>query len=239
MKTPLLSLLPGLLAYGIGAAAGLFLIVVSTWADFESSSYDFPRLASAGLAGLHCPILMTPDETSQISLDVSNPTGNRISPSIRTQISTPLLPEEFLEDVQLTPGETKRLEWTVDNANMDMGYFIFAKVLLFSAYPIPSREATCGILILDLPGTGKMIVPILAGLSLIGMVWGLHSISRFSTSEAWLKKHRSTMSFLSILIGLGLIFSFRGGWIPSLLVLVVSLLLIIILLSSLFADTPT
>ena len=120
-----------------------------------------------------------------------------------------------------------------------MGYFIFAKVLLFSAYPIPSREATCGILILDLPVTGKMIVPVLVGLSLISMVWGLHSINRFSTADASMKKHRSAMAFLAIMIGLGLVFIFIGGWIPSLLVLIVSLLLVIILLNSAFVDKPT
>lgn len=239
MKNNRRSPLPGFLAYGVGVAVGLFLIVVSTWADLESSSYGFPRLANAGLGGLRCPVLMTPQEKGTISLHVSNTTSNRLSPSIRTQISTALLPEEFLTDLQLIPGETKRLEWGVDAENIDMGYFIFAKVLLFSAYPIPSREATCGILILDLPVTGKMIVPVLVGLSLISMVWGLHSINRFSTADASMKKHRSAMAFLAIMIGLGLVFIFIGGWIPSLLVLVVSLLLVIILLNSAFADNPT
>jgi hypothetical protein len=238
MKINQLSPLPGLLSYGLGVAVGLFLMLVAVWADMESGSYGFARLANAGLGGLHCPVLMTPTETSTISLDVPNPTSNRISPSIRTQISTPLLPEEILENIQLTPGESKRLEWSVDAENIDMGYFIFAKVLLYSAYPLPSREATCGIFIIDLPGTGQMLMPVLMGLSLIGLVWGMHNINRFNTSNARLRKHMSLLTFLSIMIGLGLALSLVGGWIASLLVLVVSLLLIIILLSSLFMDKP-
>lgn len=147
------------------------MILVAAWTDVEASAYDFPRLASAGLTGLHGPVLMTSHETNETSLDVSNTTGNKISPSIKTQISTRLLPQEFLDDVQLTPGESKRLEWPVDAENIDMGNFIFAKVLLFSAYPLPTREATCGIFVLDLPGTGRTILPVLVTLSLLGMGW--------------------------------------------------------------------
>jgi hypothetical protein len=238
MKINQRSPLPGLLSYGIGAAVGLFLMLVAVWADMESGSYGFARLADAGLGGLHCPVLMTPAETSTITLNVSNPTSNRISPSIRIQISTPLLPEEILENIQLTPGESKRLEWSVDAENIDLGYFIFAKVLLYSAYPLPSREATCGIFVIDLPGTGQILMPVLMGLSLLCLVWGMRSINRFSASNERLRKHKSLLTFLSIMIGLGLALNLVDAWIASLLVLVVSLLLIIVLLSSLFMDNP-
>ena len=238
MKYNQLPLLLSFAFYGLGVVAGLFVIFVATWADMESSAYDFPRLANAGLDGLHCPVLMTPDETSTISLDVSNTTEDRISPLIKTQISTRLLPEQFIEDVQLTPGESKRLEWSVDAENIDMGNFIFAKVLLFSAYPLPTREATCGIFVLDLPGTGRMIVPVLVVLSLISLGWSLHRINRLSAYNERQKKHLGSMVFLAITIGLGLVLSFIGGWILSVLVLVLSLLLIIILLGAWWAEKP-
>ena len=238
MKYNQLPLLLSFAFYGLGVVAGLFVIFVATWADMESSAYDFPRLANAGLDGLHCPVLMTPDETGTISLDVSNTTEDRISPLIKTQISTRLLPEQFIEDVQLTPGESKRLEWSVDAENIDMGNFIFAKVLLFSAYPLPTREATCGIFVLDLPGTGRMIVPVLVVLSLISLGWSLHRINRLSAYNERQKKHLGSMVFLAITIGLGLVLSFIGGWILSVLVLVLSLLLIIILLGAWWAEKP-
>jgi hypothetical protein len=204
----------------------------------ESSAYDFPRLANAGLDGLHCPVLMTPDETGTISLDVSNTTQNRISPLIKAQISTRLLPEEFLEDVHLTPGETKRLKWPVDAENIDMGNFIFAKVLLFSAYPLPTRETTCGIFVLDLPGTGRTIVPVLIVLSLISMGWSLHRINRLSASSEQQRKRLSSMIFLAMTISLGLVLSFLDAWMLSVLVLVVNLLLIMILLGAWLANKP-
>lgn len=236
MNNPQRLRLLGYFAYGIGVAVGFFLILVATWADTEASAYDFPRLANAGLGGLRCPVLMAPDETGIISLAVSNPTENQISPAIKVLVSTRLQPEEFLEGIQLMPGESKRLEWRVDNENIDLGNFIFAKVLLYSAYPLPTREATCGIFVIDLPVTGRVIVPVLMALSLISMGWGLYSLRRFSLSQERFGKRMGSMMFLTILISLGLILSVRGGWIPSLLVLVVTLLLIIVLLSSLLSD---
>jgi hypothetical protein len=226
----------GFLSYGIGVAAGFFLIFVATWADIEANSYDFPRLANAGLGGLRCPVLMTPNETSTISLNVSNPTGNQISPAIKVLISTRLLPEEFLEGFQLMPGEAKRLEWTVDSEHIDLGNFILAKVLLYSAYPLPSREASCGIFVLNLPVTGRVLVPVLMVLSFLSMGWGLYNLSRFGALHGRLSKYMGSITFLAIIISLGLVLSFVGGWLSSLLVLVVALLLIIILLSSLLTD---
>jgi hypothetical protein len=225
----------GFSSYGIGAAVGFFLMFVAVWADMEASAYDFPRLANAGLGGFRCPVLMTPEETSTISLAISNPTEDQISPSVKTLTSTRLLPKESLAGIQLKPGESKRLEWRVGAENIDLGNFIFAKVLVFSAYPLPTREATCGIFIIDLPGTGRVIVPVLMALSLISMGWGLYSLHRFSPSHEHLGKQMGSMMFLTILVSVGLLLSFMGSWIFSLLVLVVSLLLLIILLSFMFA----
>lgn len=233
------SLLLGLLSYTIGVAVGLFLILVAAWADLESTMYGFPRLASAGLGGLQCPILMTRDETATISFDISNTTDNPVSPSVRAHISTRLLPEEFLENFELTPGESKRLEWPVDPENIDMERFIFAKVLLFSSHPIPSREATCGIYILDLPGTGQILLPILVALSLVSTGWGLYSINRFRGSNEWLMKHAGSITFLAGIVALGFVLIFIGGWILSLLVVVLALLMIVVLLSSLLVSRST
>jgi hypothetical protein len=128
------------------------------------------------------------------------------------------------------------VEWSVDAENIDMGNFIFAKVLLFSAYPLPTRETTCGIFVVDLPGTGRTIVPVLVVLSFVSLGWSLYCIHRSSILHEQLRKQLSSMTFLAILISLGLVLSLIGGWILSVLVLVASLLLVIIVLGSLATD---
>lgn len=223
---------PPLLSFVIGMVVGMFLVFVATWADMESTLYGFPRLASAGLRGLACPVLMTRDDAATISLQLSNPTDDRISPSVKTMISTALVPEEFNENLELAPGESKRLEWRVDSDNVDLDRFIFAKALMYSAYPLPSRETSCGIIILDLPGSGRVLLPLFVAISLLGMGWGLYGMNRFNAGNSWITKNLNAMAFVAIMLLLGLVISFMGGWLPSILVLAVVVLMLFFLLGS-------
>jgi hypothetical protein len=220
------------LSYVVGVILGLFLIVVAAWADMESAFYGFNRLAEAGLRGFNCPVLMMREETSSISLSVSNPTDGLIRPAVRVEISTAILSQEFLENLELAPGETERLEWSVGPENIDLKRFIFAKVLVFSAFPLPNQEATCGIFVIDLPGSGKVILPLLVALSLLGMGWGVYGMNKSVASNEWAEKQVRPLAFLAIVIALGLVVSFMGSWMPSVLLLAVALLMIIILLGS-------
>lgn len=218
--------------YLVGIIVGLYLVVIAAWADMESAFYGFSRLADAGLGGFDCPVLMTRGETRNISLTISNRTDALISPAVKTEISTSLLTEEYLENLEIAPGETKKLEWEVGPENIDLERFIFAKVLVFSAFPLPNREATCGIFVLDLPVSSRLILPILVVVSLLGMGWGLYGMSRFGVSGHWLASHLRPMTFLAITVALGLVVSFMVGWLPSVLVLAVALLMVFILLGS-------
>ena len=224
------------LSYIFGIVIGLYLIVIATWADMESAFYGFPRLAEAGLGGFSCPVLMTPNDTNKVSLRVSNPLDQSISPSIKIMISTSTMADEFLENVELAPGESKILEWTVGPDNIDLEHFIFAKVLMYSAYPLPSKEDTCGIFIVNLPVSGKILLPILVVISLLGMGWGIYGMNRIGVSNGWLEKKFRPMAFLAIIVALGFIVSFMVGWIPSILLLAVAVLMVFILLGSFFMN---
>lgn len=224
------------LSYAIGVVIGLYLIVIAGWADMESAFYGFTHLGDSGLDGFSCPVLMTRAETRMISLTVSNTTDRRLNPTIKTDISTPVVMSEVFETIELAPGESKTLKWSVGPENIDLERFIFAKVLMFSAYPLPSQEVTCGIFILDLPGSGRVILAVLVALSLLGMSWGLYGLSKIGASNQWLKAHIRPMLFLEIVIISGFVVSFMVGWVPSILILAVAVLLIVILLSSLLMN---
>ena len=223
-------------SYVVGLILGLYLIVVAAWADMESAFYGFNRLAEAGLRGFSCPVLMTRGETDTISLTVSNTTDKPISPAARLEVSTPLLTQEYNESLKLAPGESIRLEWPVGPENIDLKRFIFAKALVFSAFPRPNQEATCGIYIVDLPGSGKVILPVLIALSLLGMGFGVYGMIKLGASNDWAEKYVRPLAFLSIIIILGFAASFMGGWVPSVLLLAVAFLMIVILLGSLFMN---
>lgn len=220
------------LSYVTGAAIGLFLILTVTWADMEAASYGFSRLAGPGLDGFNCPAWMTREETSRITLNISNTTDGPIRPAVRTMISTPFVYNESVEYVQLAPGESKKLEWEVGPKNIDLKHFIFAKAVIYAAYPLPSRETTCGIYILDLPGRGRVILPVLLGLSLLGLGWGLYGIRKDGHPRGWLVKNNRSLMFLAALMGLGFVVSLLGGWLPGGIVLMLVLLVITILIGS-------
>ncbi|HSO12335.1 MAG TPA: hypothetical protein VLT51_08160 [Anaerolineales bacterium] len=221
-------------AFGVGVIVGLYLIVIAAWADMESAFYGFSRLADAGLDGFSCPVMMTREEMGTVSLTVSNKTDSPIRPAVKAEISTSLLTEESLDNIKLAPGESKKLTWPVGPENIDLERFIFAKALVFSAFPLPNREATCGIYIINLPGSGRVILFVLVALSLLGMGWGLYRINKTGALNEWVEKHVRPMAFLAAVVVLGIVVSFRGGWVPSILLLAVALLLIIILLGSFF-----
>lgn len=232
MKTNQTASIFGVLFYILAVVTGLFLTGISTWGDMEAASYGFQRRASDALRGLSCPILLTRNETGKISLKVSNPTDKPLHPSVRTEISADFDPQVFNESFDLAPGESKSVEWSVGPQNIDLGMFIFANIQVYATYPIPNREKTCGILIIDLPGRGRPIQTALLAFSLIGLGGGLYLMSK-----SGLPGNRSALTwnaiiFLTVLIVSGLILSLMGSWIPSIGILVLSVLISILLVNS-------
>ena len=221
----------GAIFYTLAVVTGLFLIVISTWGDMEAASYGFARRASAHLSGLACPILLTRSETGVIALSVSNPTDRPLHPSARTEISAAFEPEVSVESFELAPGESKRLEWSLKSENIVLGSFIFANVQVYATYPIPNREKTCGIFIMDLPGRGRIIVTALAVLTAIGLGWGLYSMSKSGFIKNRMPLTWNAIILLSALILIGLVLSYIGSWIPSIGILVLSVLISILLIN--------
>lgn len=219
--------------YFVGLAAGFILIFLGAWADMEATFYGFPRQGEPGLSGFNCPILMTRNDVGAISFVASNTTDVEIRPSVRILASSPALPEESLERIELAPGASKKFEWRVDADNIDLNNFIFVRVLMFSSYPLPSREAVCGIFVLDLPISGRVLLPLLVAISLLGMTWGLYAMKHSKPGgPKWIAKYLPALAFLFIALVAGLIFMAMGAWIQSTFTLAVITLLLFILLSS-------
>jgi hypothetical protein len=96
--------------YSIGVLLGITLAILATWADYESAFYGFARFASRPFHGLSCPVLMTRDESQTVTIKLRNTTEKTLSPSIRTEISTPLTADSKLEFFELAAGES--LKWS-------------------------------------------------------------------------------------------------------------------------------
>jgi hypothetical protein len=227
--------IPALVLYVTGVLIGLFLISIAAWGDYESTSYGFARRASEGLRGVSCPILLTRSEAGTIALKISNPLDRPMHPSVRIELSTEFDPQVFAESVTLSPGESKRLEWVVGSGNIDLGNFIFASVQVYGTYPIPNRETTCGIFVIDLPGSGGNILIALSMLSLMCLIGGLYLLNR----HGFRKKYSASLWYAILLLAgtlvCGGILSFSGSWLLSILLLVVALFICLLIVSTVFS----
>ncbi|MBK7449795.1 MAG: hypothetical protein IPP55_09030 [Anaerolineales bacterium] len=212
----------------IGTVSALTLILLATWADLEAAYYGFSRRASARLGGLSCPVLMTMSDRDVISLRLKNTTDGKLSPIVKVDLSSPVTAFEINENVELAAGEQAKLEWQVGPENLDLNRFIFANVLVYSSYPLPDREMTCGIFVLNLPGSGVVYTWLLIGLSLLGMAGGLYGLYQAQGPEQSGVNIARQLRFLFIVILLGLLTVFMGWWIQGILILVVAILFIVI-----------
>ena len=218
-------LIVNVVIYILAALIGFTLVLLATWADVEAQTYGFYRRASDPLPGLNCPIFMTPGEVNKVSLRVTNTTGKPLTPGIRTEISTPILPFLSIESIKLAPGESKTVEWKIGPENIDLGRFIFVDVLTYSSYPLPNREDRCGIFIINLPTNGRTIVAVMAILSLLGMGFGLYGLNRSPSLARRVLIARRPLLVLSVLIAVSILVTFLGWWWPGVILLVLTLLL--------------
>ena len=219
---------PTLFIYILAALISVTVAVIATWSDLEAAFYGFDRRASTALQNLRCPILLNRNETGVISVRVSNTTDGKLSPSVRADFSSALTPISALDSVELAPGESKTLEWTIGPENIDLKRFIFSKVLIFASYPLPDREATCGTYIVDLPIPGRVLLSLMVALGLVGMGGGWLVLNRLKRQSARLEKALRPLSFLTIVIVLALAASLAGWWVQAVLLLAVTLITIFV-----------
>ena len=213
-----------LLIYILGVLISVTVAVIATWSDLEAAFYGFDRRASNALQNLRCPIFLNRNETGVVSVKISNTTDGKLSPSVRADFSSPLTPISTLDSVELAPGESKTVSWTIGPENIDLKRFIFSKVLIFASYPLPDREAACGTFIVDALISGKVLLYLLIGLGLAGLGGGWFMLNRRKRQSGRLEKALPPLTFLTAVIVLSLAVSLAGWWVQAVLLLTVTLI---------------
>jgi hypothetical protein len=216
----------GALIFACGILVGIVFTVCAVWADLESTLY-FTKLTNVKLTTLKCPVFMTKTEEGKITATFKNTIDRHINPSIRAEFSSPGLTITAREFLPLEVGEKKQVEWTVNKDNIDLKFFIFAKVYSTAEYPIPAREGTCGIFVLNLPGlTGMQVEIILFAVSILCLVAGLW-LWQASSPDTLGRTYDATraLRFLALLVLAGMIVGSLGWWIVGVLLLVLIVLM--------------
>ncbi|RME88846.1 MAG: hypothetical protein D6770_05950 [Anaerolineae bacterium] len=227
----------GLILLSLGALFGTLYAGAAIWGNWEAFQFDIPAAfrSDKTLPTLRCPTLITTGENGTVSVEIKNPTNDSLRRTVRIHISEGdiLAMREFTEQVSLGPGESRRLAWEVFPQDRVFDLFILVRVYLPAKYPLPSEDATCGIMVLDLPSLrGRDITAFLIIASLAGMALGVVLSGRWLREAA--PKLREAVSsargvVVFVLIAM-LAAAFRWLWLGTIALVLVILLTVITVL---------
>ena len=223
----------------LGAAVGFALVTVSFWGDYEASMIGLDYMGEKQLDTLACPILTTSRDKARFTVKIHNPLEHNLTRTVQVMVSSgrlSLLREDRVS-FQLKPDESRSLSWPVEPEDAVYGKLVLAKVYLYPSHSIPSKDATCGILVLDIPFlSGQQVVYGSLGLSLIGMISAILLWQRNNKLKTIQQKELTrSMFMMASAISVGLIASLLGsrlayGWLLSGSCLVVAVLLLAVTL---------
>lgn len=222
----------GIILFSFGVLLGMTLIAVTIWTDLEASFFD-SVLASRGdepLKTLRCPVLMTTSETGTIRATFENPANKPIELGLRAHVTDGFvtLMREVNSTLPLEPGEKKTVEWSLTADDVAYRWLIMARVLQFRYYPLPARQAACGVLVLDVPFlTGNQLLAITIVVTVLSISGG---IAMWVVGNRPLKRPAlaaaRTMGALAVSLLIGFLVSFSGSWLMGTLLFAINLLLI-------------
>jgi hypothetical protein len=204
---------------------------VAIWGDLEANRFDenLSHFRDASLKTLRCPVLLTTGESGTVTAAFDNSLDRSLTLTIRTHVSRYLT---YLRDdtqlLPLSPGEKKRLEWTVTPDDIVYGHLILVKMLQLRQYPLPGRLASCGIVVLNFPYlSGKALFGLALAASLLSIGGGL--ALWWAGSQPFTKRRRQTfrtLAALAVAVVVNMIPSFMGWWMAGALIFAINVLLI-------------
>ena len=230
MSTPKKSLnVLSVVLFGMGVVLGLLFSGMLIWANVEASLFD-PNLMGDESLDLHCPMVLSADETGTAYATFTNNATWDVNLIVRADISEGYLSmyRQEREIIKLAPGESQQLSWTVSASDKVYGRFVFVKAANNRQMPIPGRVATCGILIVNIPFlTGAQIVIVTLALIVIfigaGMwIWNKENNPVMGRSRNVMR----SMYWLSASVCVDVLCGMFGAWLPGIVAFVISILLI-------------
>jgi len=144
----------GYVIYLLGAAIAFILLTLSVWGDVETSAFEGLIGADERLSTLRCPVFITKGETGVISARIENTTDREVSPIVQarwTQGYATLL-QEKRQQFDIPVGESRTFEFEISEEDAAYRSLILARVYQFGNVGLPSRTASCGVVLLPFSG---------------------------------------------------------------------------------------
>jgi hypothetical protein len=176
---------------------------------------------------LKCPKIINRDEIGIVSITISNPNEKLIEPLVWTVISNPGFFTSERVRAYIQPGETQTLEWMVSEEDMVFESLILIKIYQFSAFKTPMRDGYCGILVVDLPISGNIILITMIMLSVVCMLAGVVMWVALGKIHP-LEKIKITRAMIAVLgsVSLAMTFGLLGIWLLGVFIFMIMILLV-------------
>lgn len=228
----------GITLYIVGIAAAAALAALSAWGDIEASTFDAALQTDETLSTLDCPVFIGQEEDGVITAEIINTADRDVSPLVRARITQGFvtLVREERARVEIPQGQSGTVEWEISEEDAAYRRLILARVYQFSNYSLPSRQATCGVVVVPVPGlNGQQFYIGLFALGLAASSVGLLLWAPNSADEpnAAKKKLRAYIYLAGLLLITSLL-NLIGNWLISVILLVLGFVSIIAVASFAF-----
>jgi hypothetical protein len=227
MKIPYLRIL-GIILFFLGISSGFSIAIIGTWNKVESADYFFRGTTYEHFNGLRCPLLMMRSETGVVDAVFDNPTDSDDDFYYKVEISNSYSLRQIEDHISVPAHQKRRIDLTVNKDDIDLQFFIFAKIVISPNSTRPTREADCGIMVLgNSELTGSQLFTVALVLSLLGTILGFILWQR-SNVNVNSDIHR-VMQLLGIIVLIAMIAGLVGWWLAGILFIVLALLLFLTL----------
>jgi hypothetical protein len=227
MHTRLLRLLSRTIFF-LGVTIGLVLSGIAIWNNLESTSYFFTGVKYAPFNGLRCPLMIAPTEKGIVTVVFNNPANEGDNFFYRAEISGKSFSRRQVKDqIAVSPHQTKTIQLAVDANDVDLMFFIFTKITILPNSVRPSREAVCGVMLVNILGlTGTQISTIAVLLSFSGIAIGLGLWQQASAKAD--QDMRRVVQTLGFVVLLTMFTASLSWWVIAIALLVIAILLMVI-----------
>jgi len=227
MKITFLRILGSILFF-LGIISGFSIAILGTWNKVESADYFFRGTTFEHFNGLKCPPLMMRSEIGVISVIFDNPTDGDDDFYYKMEISGFLSPRQIQGHIPVPAHQKRSISLRVSKADIDLQFFVFAKIVISPNSTRPTRGADCGIMVLkDSRFTGRQLLTGAFILSLAGIIPGFFLWKRANPNAR--PDVQRVMQLLGIVVLFAMVGGLFGWWFAGLFFIVLALLLLLAL----------
>ncbi len=218
----------GSILYFLGIISGFSIAILGTWNEVESANYFFRGTTYEHFNGLRCPLLMRRSDIGVMTVIFDNPTDSDDDFYYKMEISGFLAPRQIEGHISVPAHQKSSIRLPVNKDDIDLQFFVFAKIVISPNSTRPTRGADCGIMVLkDSRFTGGQLLAGFLALSLLGIIPGFILWKQANSNVR--PDVQRVMQALGIVVLLAMLGGLIGWWFAGLFFIVLALLLILAL----------